>query len=279
MEWYMEWGTVSVANMLGMVFSLVVSIGVPVVLLIVISKKTHAKISSFFIGCGIFVGFALILERILHAIVFSAAGLVILDNFYLYGLYGGLAAALFEETGRFIAMKFCIKKSLDRGNALMYGAGHGGVEAFLILGLTSINNLVTSIMINSGAMQLTMASLPKDLQANTFQQLRALWEMPAWQFYMGGVERFSAIALQIGLSVLMYTAVKTGKKRYLIGAYLAHFAVDFLTVVFANTIPVWAVELALIVIAAALGAYAAKLYRDDQKLQPAEVGERSGDNL
>ena len=276
MERYMEWGTVSAASMLGMVFSLVISMGVPVVLLIIISKKTHAKISSFFIGCGIFVGFVLILERILHAIVMSVAGPVILDNDYLYGLYGGLAAALFEETGRFIAMKFCMKKSLDRGNALMYGAGHGGAEAILILGLTSINNLVTSIMINSGAMQLTMASLPKDLQANTFQQLRVLWEMPAWQFYMGGVERLSAIALQIGFSVLMYAAVKTGRKKYLIGAYLAHFAVDFLTVVFARKIPVWAVELTLIVIAAALGAYAAKLYRDDQKLQSADAVEQLG---
>lgn len=269
----MEWGTVSVASMLGMVFSLVISMGVPVVLLIVISKKTHAKISSFFIGCGIFVGFALILEQILHTIVLSVAGPVILENFYLYGLYGGLAAALFEETGRFIAMKFCMKKSLDRGNALMYGVGHGGAEAILILGLTSINNLVTSIMINSGAIQLTMESLPNELQETTFQQLTALWQLPAWQFYMGGVERLSAIVLQIGFSVLMYTAVKTGRKAYLAGAYLAHFAADFLMVVFTSIVPVWAVELVVIMIAAIIGAYAAKLYRDDQKLQPTDAAE------
>ena len=266
----MEWGTVSVASMLGMVFSLVVSIGVPVVLLIVIYKKKHAKISSFFIGCGIFVGSALILEQILHTIVLTVAGTVIQGNVYLYGLYGGLAAALFEETGRFIAMKFCMKKSLDRGNALMYGAGHGGAEAILIMGLTGINNLLTSIMINSGAMQLTMASLPNDLQETTYRQLTALWQLPAWQFYMGGVERLSAIVLQISLSVLMYAAVKTGQKKYLIGAYLAHFVVDFLTVVFVSIIPTWAVELVLIVMAAAMGAYAAKLYRNNQKLQPAD---------
>ena len=269
----MEWGTVSMASMLGMVFSLVVSIGVPVFLLIVIYKKTHARISSFFIGCGIFVGFALILEQILHTIVFAVAGTVIQSNVYLYGLYGGFAAALFEETGRFIAMKFCMKKSLDRGNALMYGAGHGGAEAILILGLTSINNLFTSIMINSGTMQLTMEALSNELQETAFQQLTALWQLPAWQFYMGGVERLSAIVLQICFSVLMYEAVKTGQKKYLIGAYLAHFVVDFLTVVFASIIPIWAVELALIVIAAAMGACAVKLYRDDPKLQSADAAE------
>lgn len=274
----MEWGTVSVASMLGMVFSLVVSIGVPVILLIIIYKKTHAKISSFFIGCGIFAGFALVLEQILHTIVLTVAGAVIQGNVFLYGLYGGLAAALFEETGRFIAMKFCMKKSLDRGNALMYGAGHGGAEAILILGLTSINNLLTSVMINSGTIQLTMAALPDELQETTFQQLSALWQLPAWQFYMGGVERLSAVVLQIGFSVLMYTAVKTGQKKYLIGVYLAHFAADFLTVVLAGIIPVWAVELALIVIAAILGACAVKLYRDDKKCGPQMRGSSRRDN-
>ena len=159
----------------------------------------------------------------------------------------------------------------------MYGAGHGGAEAILILGLTSINNLITSIMINSGAIQLSMASLPNELQETTFQQLTVLWQLPAWQFYMGGVERLSAIALQIGFSVLMYTAVKTGQKKYLIGAYLAHFAADFLMVVFTSIVPVWAVELVVIVIAVIIGAYAIKLYRDDQKLKPAEAGAQSGD--
>ena len=32
----------------------------------------------------------------------------------------------------------------------MYGAGHGGVEAMLLLGLTSINNIANSTLINSG---------------------------------------------------------------------------------------------------------------------------------
>lgn len=38
----MEWGTVSAANMMGMVFSLVVSVGLPIALGIIVYKKTHA---------------------------------------------------------------------------------------------------------------------------------------------------------------------------------------------------------------------------------------------
>ena len=124
-ETTMIWGTVSGASMVGMVISLLLSVGLPIFLCIFIYKKTKAWVPAFFIGCGIFVGFAMILEQICHAIVLTVTGSVIRDNIWLYAIYGGLAAALFEECGRWIAMKFCLKKHLTRENALMYGAGHG----------------------------------------------------------------------------------------------------------------------------------------------------------
>lgn len=260
----MEWGTVSIASMSAMLFTLVVSIGLPVVLLILIRIKTKARISSFFIGCGIFIVFALILEQILHTVVFTAAGSILQGNIFLYGLYGGLAAALFEETGRFIAMKFCMKKCLDRGNALMYGAGHGGIEAILLVGLTYISNIITSIMINNGSMQQIMSLLDPSLQEENYNQLQALWLLPAYQFCLGGVERVFAIVLQICLSVFMYQAVKTGQKKYLAVAFLLHFIVDFLTVVTTGLgLPLWAVELEILVLTAGIAVYAAKLYKAD----------------
>ena len=158
-ETAMIWGTVSGASMLGMVISLLLSVGLPIFLGIFIYKKTKAWVPAFFIGCGIFVGFAMILEQICHAIVLTVTGSVIRDNIWLYAIYGGLAAALFEECGRWIAMKFCLKKHLTRGNALMYGAGHGGIEAFLILGMSSMSNLLTAAMINGGLMEKTMTAL------------------------------------------------------------------------------------------------------------------------
>ena len=149
-ETTMIWGTVSGASMVGMVISLLLSVVLPIFLGIFIYKKTKAWVPAFFIGCGIFVGFAMILEQICHAIVLTVTGSAIRDNIWLYAIYGGLAAALFEECGRWIAMKFCLKKHLTRENALMYGAGHGGIEAFLILGMSSMSNLLTAAMINDG---------------------------------------------------------------------------------------------------------------------------------
>lgn len=272
----MEWGTVPAASMTGMVFTLTVSVGFPIILGIIVYRKTHAKISSCFIGAGIFVVFALILEQILHAVVLGFTGTVIRDNIFLYALYGGLAAALFEETGRLVAMKYCMKKNLDKGNALMYGVGHGGAEAILIVGLVYVNNLITSIMINTGGMQLTMAQLDPALQEATYRQLQQLWQLPAYGFYLAGVERLSAVVLQIGFSVLIYKSVKTGQKKFFAGAFSLHFLVDFVTVVTAgNGVPSWAVELEVMAITVAIALGVAKIYRHD-KTERTEEAEDAG---
>lgn len=259
-----EWGTISAASMLGMVVTLIIALGLPVVLLVLVYKKTKAKISSFFIGCGIFVLFALILEQIMHVIVLTVTGTFLTDNIILYGLYGGLAAALFEETGRLAAMKFFMKKNLNKQNALMYGVGHGGIEAIIIVGLTYVNNLLTAVMINSGSLQATLAILDEGMQQATFEQLKALWELPAWQFYMAGVERAIAITLHIALSIFVYKAVKSGRKLFWLLAFFLHFAVDFLTVVISGYgAPVWVIEVVLLVMVIFIALYARKLYGED----------------
>lgn len=261
----MEWGTVSAASIMAMFFSLAVSIGLPIVLGIIVCMKTHARVSSCFIGAGVFVVFALILEQILHAIVSAVAGTALQNNTFLYGLYGGLAAALFEETGRFVAMKFFMKKGLDKGNALMYGVGHGGVEAILIVGLVYVNNIVTSVLINTGGIQLTMSQITPEMQQATYQQLQALWQTEPYIFCMAGIERMAAVVLQICLSVLVYKCVKTGRMKYIAGAFLLHFVVDFVTVVTAGLgMPIWAVEIEVIVIVAIIAWGVAKIYRNDE---------------
>ena len=110
---------VSTASIIGIIVTLIISVGLPIALCIIVWRKTRARISSFFIGAATFIVFALILEQILHVVVLSAAPNLI-KNIWLYALYGGLAAGIFEETGRFLAMKFCMKNNLDKQNAIMY---------------------------------------------------------------------------------------------------------------------------------------------------------------
>ncbi|MBQ7864328.1 MAG: YhfC family intramembrane metalloprotease [Lachnospiraceae bacterium] len=267
MNTVMEWGTVSTASLIGMIFSLILSIGLPIVLLILVKIKLKANLTSFVIGCATFIVFALMLEPILHSVVLTATGTLLTDNIILYGLYGGLAAALFEETGRLIAMKFFMKESLNKQNSLMYGIGHGGIEAILLVGMTYISNLMTAFMINSGALQASLESVDAVLQKDTFQQVKLLWELPSWQFYMAGIERLIAVLLQIALSILVYKAVAKKNRTYWFIAFGIHFAVDFLTVVITGLgAPVWIVEVLLLIAVAFVAHYAYKLYKEEENV-------------
>lgn len=244
--------TVPVLSMVGMVCSLIISVAVPIVLLVLLKKRTSASLSSAIYGALTFIVFALLLESLLHRLVFSVFGERLTGNIWLYALYGGLAAGLFEESGRYLTMKRFMKRQLYRDNALLFGVGHGGIEAILLVGITYVSNLAASLMINSGAMEASLSTLDEATRAATETQLAALGATPSWTFFLGGVERVLAIALHIALSYLVYRAVKTGRPSLWLLAVAVHAGIDAATVLLAQVIsPLW-IELVLCALVALL---------------------------
>ena len=62
----------------------------------------------------------MLLEQLMHSLVLLKMGPVskaLSENLWLYALYGGLAAGLFEETGRYLTMRFLMKGKWTRENA------------------------------------------------------------------------------------------------------------------------------------------------------------------
>lgn len=258
----MEYQTISAASIAAMLVTLMICLGLPVGLCIFWKLKSKAKLSAFFIGCGTFFLFALVLEQILHTVVFLILGRERLTgNIWLYAVYGGLAAGIFEETGRFLAMRFCMSKSLNRQNAIMYGIGHGGIEAILITGMTYISNLVMAIMINGGGLDAMLAVLDESTADATYAQLSQLWELAPGAFLMAGVERISAITLHIALSWLVYRAVQEKKPGFYALAVGIHFLVDAGTILLIQVIPVEALEGILLAFVAVLIIFVIRNYR------------------
>lgn len=233
---------ISAASIAAMLVTLLICIGLPLGLCIFWKIRTKAKLSAFFIGCGTFFLFALVLEQILHVVVLTVTGQRLTGNIWLYAIYGGMAAGLFEETGRFLAMRFCMSKSLNKQNAIMYGIGHGGIEAVLITGVTYVSNLVMVFMINGGGLDAMLAVLDESTAATAYAQISQLWELAPSAFLMAGVERISAITLHIALSWLVYRAVKDKKIGFYALAVGIHFLVDAGTILLIQVIPVEALE-------------------------------------
>lgn len=246
---------VPAASVAAICVTLAVVMGLPLINLFYLKIKKGAKLSGFFIGAVTFVVFALVLEQIWHTVIRALTGSLLIDNILLYAIYGGLSAGLFEETGRYLAMKFCMDKKgrLDGTNALMYGAGHGGIEAWLVVGLAYISNLAMVILINSGSLEAILASLDETSSAATLTMVEQLCTLPAWQFLLAAVERIGAVYLQIVLSYMVYLAIRNGRKLWFFFAIGLHALVDAGMVLLAQVIPLIVVELLILAVVGVVG--------------------------
>ena len=221
---------VPVGSLIMMAVDAVLGIAIPVCLSIYLVRKHHAKLSTILIGAGTFILFALVLESIMHQLVLKGPyGASILENTLRYAIYGGLAAGVFEETGRFISMKFLMKKEPSAPlPGVAYGIGHGGVEMLIVFGITMINNLAISALINTGQTDVLFSKVPDDAVAQLQAQLDQLQTIGVGALLIGLWERFSALVLHLGLSMLVWVAVrKGGKWLWLFPAAIAlHAIVD-----------------------------------------------------
>lgn len=79
---------------------------IPIVMLIIWTKKTHAPIKPIIVGAITFALFVYVPEQIpiqLLIVADNEISCAINGSTWLYYLVGGLFAGIFEETGRFVA--------------------------------------------------------------------------------------------------------------------------------------------------------------------------------
>lgn len=138
-------------------------------------------------------------------------------------------------------MRFLVKP-LDFPNAFMYGAGHGGVEAMLLCGVASINNIASAVMINSGTMSAQLATLTQRRRQTRQRLFGAVDDTELDVFcrrrradHCGGAP---SEPVDSGVPVHPQKA-----PMELVRAYLFHFVIDSLSVLLSAVASVWVVEL------------------------------------
>lgn len=222
------------------VFTLILPLGLGVIFW----KKTKGQWRFFLTGCIVFPVFALVLERAVHGLVLGgAAGAALQGNIWLYALYGGLMAGIFEECGRWLAFKLSLRWNQGPGDALMYGAGHGGIEAVLLAGMTMVNNIILSLALNRGGMEAVEAIIGGPVPDAQRAALQSLSSYPAGIYLWAGFERLVAVGLHIALSVLVYTSVKRRNRWFWFpAAILLHALVDMAAVLTNAWFPVAVTE-------------------------------------
>ena len=220
---------VPVSSLILMAVNALLGIAVPVCLSAYLVRRHHARLSTILIGAGTFILFALVLESILHQLV----------------LKGPSGAAILD------------KEPSEPLPGVAYGIGHGGMEMLFIFGITMVNNLVISALINSGQTDILFSKVPEDAAAQLHAQLDQLQTVGAGALLAGLWERFSALVLHLGLSLLVWVAVRKGGRWlwWFPAAIAIHAAVDAGAVLLQKS--AGTVSLELIVMAEAIAVAAA----------------------
>ena len=193
--------------------------------------KKHEKVSTILVGAATWFVFAILLESIPKAILFNPASLIgkaILGNAVLFTLVGALLAGIFEETGRLVAFKTVLKNRTNNETGISHGIGHGGFEAMYLLLSVGIQYLVFAIMINNGAFGvMTNQGALASVDASTIEAIPgALAAFTLGNSLISIIERIFAMILHIGLSMLVFSAVKRSRNSLYFLAVLIHTLFD-----------------------------------------------------
>jgi len=220
----------------GVIFTIGISLGLPAILLIyAIIKK---QFLPFLLGVLTFVGSQMLIRiPILQYLEMNSSNYKEFSILYpvLFSIIIGLSAGVFEELARYVMMRFLMKQRTWQ-SGFLFGAGHGGVEAVLFVGISSLMILFS----------------PTAVMYNT-------------DFFIGGIERFFAIMLHIGLSIIVLQGVVQRKFRFVLIAILIHGFVDALVGIWPIFMPtnvaLIAIELCLAMVAVAVFIYSLMINR------------------
>lgn len=264
--------SISTSSIVCMFITLAIAMILPIAAFIVWRNKTGASMASALLGGLILVAFALILEQCLHMFVIAKFG-ELMQKTWFYALYGGLAAGLFEETGRLLAMKYLKKKNhLVQKESIMYGIGHGGFESILLIGMAYISNVATAMAIQNGTISSIFVDGNDEINEALYESLLGLCNTAPSTFIYSGIERISAFALQICLSYIVYRAIKDSQIYLYFVAILIHAFVDGGSVLLSKAIDSIAVlEAVLFVFVTVLAYFIIKEYKKERALDNTDM--------
>lgn len=244
------------------------AITIPVVLIVAWKMYTKRSLVPFWVGVMVFIAFSRMLEMIPHSLFLLSSNPVskaINGNVVLYVIYAATVAALFEETGRYLAFRFVLTKHPNKETAVTYGIGHGGIECILVLGVTYIQYYAYGQLINNGSMD-KMLSAYKDSSQSVDalnQLITNIKEVTQMTCYMADLERISAMMVQVALSILVFQAVYVAGKKYMYWVAVAlHFLMDVPAALYQKgVLKLLPTEIILFVYAALVLALGVKIYQ------------------
>ena len=144
----------------------------------------------------------------------------------------GLTAGLCEEIARYLVYRSWIKSARTWREALMFGAGHGGIEAVITGALVGVAFVQLAAL---RYVDVSTLPIPADQQALAAKQIAEYWLAPWYASLLGAVERAFALCFHLSAAVLVLQAVARRNLLWLVAAILWHTAINAVSIFVSGT--------------------------------------------
>lgn len=189
-------------------------------------------------------------------------------NTAAYVIYGILAAGVFEECGRYVIIRFILKKNISRENAVMYGIGHGGIECWTVTLVSLASLLAVAITYNAqgiGAVS-ELIGVTKDNENAAADYIRSAVSFNAVSAFLSAFERLLCMFVHTAWTVIVAYGVFTSRKKYLAAAVLLHAVLDTFAALYQRgAVSLAAVEIWLLLWTVPITLWSISLYRKMRK--------------
>jgi uncharacterized membrane protein YhfC len=162
----------------------------------------------------------------------------------LVSLLLGLSAGVFEEVARYIAYRFHLIADRERtwSSALMFGAGHGGIES-LVLGLLVVYGFIRLFAYKDANLDALVSADQVDLVRT---QVDLFWSLPWYAAILGAVERAATLCFHMSAAVLVLQAFQRKNIAWLFAAIGWHTFLDALAVYASRMWSVYVAEVLIV---------------------------------
>lgn len=253
-----------------LILTVILMIAIPAAFFICWRRKHKArtKISWLIAGAVGFIVSARVLELGVHYFCIIADNPVsrfVNGHTAAFVLYGAAMAGIFEECGRYIVLKYVMKKDRTPENAVLYGIGHGGIEILTVILPSMILCLAVAVLFSSGDREdaFRALSITEETAAAALPTIRMAAAFDYGMMALNVIERLIAMLLHISLTVIVYDGVCGERKGRLPLAILLHMLGDTFAALYQRgAVPLWTVEIWGAAWTAVSVFIAVKLYRN-----------------
>jgi uncharacterized membrane protein YhfC len=214
---------------------------------VIVSRQGDVRWNLFGIGAITFIGSQILHIPFNHWVLnplfqeIGGASPLQGNNLIIIAIGLGLSAGVFEETARYIVYRFWIKDARIWKDALMFGAGHGGIEAILL----GIITLLAVFQIVSLSGQDLSSIIPQEQLPIAQAQVNAFWALPWYGVLLGTGERVIALIFHISASVLVLQVFRRKNIAWLFAAIFLHAGLNAIAVYGSQTWGIYLTEGAL----------------------------------